>query len=132
MINAWELFNVLKEYNYEQLKDLDIVIEIDREDNSSVGESRYAKEDGLKSFRIGRAIPCGIPNIDTDWLLERAQELLYDEVGESAEVYLDSVTREEFKELDEQLNEVFYQWHKKHKLEPNCYKVIDDEVIEVK
>ena len=93
---------------------------------------KYAKEDGLKSFRIGRAIPCGIPNIDTDWLLERAQERLYDEVGESAEVYLDSVTREEFKELDEQLNEVFYQWHKKHKLEPNCYKVIDDEVIEVK
>ena len=93
---------------------------------------KYAKEEGLKSFRIGRAIPCGIPNIDTDWLLERAQEQLYDEVGESAEVYLDSVTREEFKELDEQLNEVFYQWHKKHKLEPNCYKVIDDEVIEVK
>ena len=64
---------------------------------------KYAKEDGLKSFRIGRAIPCGIPNIDTDWLLERTQERLYDEVGESAEVYLDSVTREEFKELDEQL-----------------------------
>ena len=96
------------------------------------GGVTYAKEDGLKSCRIGRAIPCGIPNIDTDWLLERAQEQLYDEVGELSEVYLDSVTKEEFKELDEQLNEVFYQWHKKYKLEPNCYKVIDDEVIEVK
>lgn len=42
MINAWELFNVLKEYNYEQLKDLIIVIEIDREDDSSLGESRCA------------------------------------------------------------------------------------------
>lgn len=48
MINAWELFNVLKEYNYEQLKDLNIVIEIDREDNSSVGESRYAK--GIEEY----------------------------------------------------------------------------------
>ena len=48
MINAWELFNVLKEYNYEQLKDLIIVIEIDREDNSSVGESRYAK--GIEEY----------------------------------------------------------------------------------
>lgn len=48
MINAWELFNVLKEYDYEQLKDLDIVIEIDREDNSSVGESRYAK--GIEEY----------------------------------------------------------------------------------
>ena len=92
---------------------------------------KYAKEDGLKSFRIGRAIPCGIPNIDTIWLLEKAQEQLYDEVGESAEVYLADMNREEFKELDEQLNEVFYQWHKKHKLEPSCY-IIDDEVIEVK
>lgn len=93
---------------------------------------KYAKEDGLKSFMIGRVIPCGIPDIDTIWLLEKAQEQLYDEVGESAEVYLADMDGEEFKELDEQLNEVFYQWHKKHKLEPNCYKIIDDEVIEVK
>ena len=48
MINAWELFNVLKEYNYEQLKDLDIVIEIDREDNSSLGESRIAQ--GIEEY----------------------------------------------------------------------------------
>ena len=48
MINAWELFNVLKEYNYEQLKDLNIVVEIDREDNSSVCESRYAK--GIEEY----------------------------------------------------------------------------------
>ena len=43
MINAWELFNVLKEYNYEQLKDLNIVIEIDREDNWILVESRDTK-----------------------------------------------------------------------------------------
>ena len=48
MINAWELVNVLKEYDYEQLKDLDIVIEIDREDNPIVGESRYAK--GIEEY----------------------------------------------------------------------------------
>lgn len=92
---------------------------------------KCAKDDGLKSFRIGRVIPCGIPNIDTDWLLEKAQEELYDEVGESSEVYLDGVSKEQIEELDEQLNEVFYQWHKKHKLEPDCYTVVNDEVIEV-
>ena len=43
MINAWELFNVLKEYNYEQLKDLIIVIEIDRVDDVNLGESRLAE-----------------------------------------------------------------------------------------
>ena len=132
-----EGFNIMKEEWIVELTETDCEIwhsDIDcnsREEAIKEG-MKYAKEDGLKSFRIGRTIPCGIPNIDTDWLLERAQEQLYDEVGELSEVYLDSVTREEFKELDEQLNEVFYQWHKKHKLEPNCYKVIDDEVIEVK
>lgn len=48
MINAWELFNVLKEYNYEQLKDLIIVIEIDREDDLSLGESRCAN--GIEEY----------------------------------------------------------------------------------
>ena len=42
MINGWQLFNVLKEYNYEQLKDLIIVIEIDRVDELILGESRLA------------------------------------------------------------------------------------------
>ena len=48
MINAWELFNVLKEYNYEQLKDLIIVIEIDRVDDLSLGESRLAE--GIEEY----------------------------------------------------------------------------------
>lgn len=93
---------------------------------------KYAKEDGLKSFRIGKVIPCGIPCIDIDWVLERAEEQLYDEVGESSEIYLDGVTKEQIQELDEQLNGIFYQWHRKHKLEPNCYRVVNDEIIQVK
>ena len=48
MINALELYNVLKEYNYKQLKDLNILIEIDREDNSSLGESRIAE--GIEEY----------------------------------------------------------------------------------
>ena len=54
MINAWELFNVLKEYNYEQLKDLNIVIEIDRVDDLILGESRLAEgiEDHPSQIRI--------------------------------------------------------------------------------
>ena len=43
MINGLDLFNVLKEYNYEQLKDLIIVIEIDRVDDLRLGESRIVK-----------------------------------------------------------------------------------------
>ena len=43
MINGWQLFNVLKEYNYEQLKDLIIIIEIDRVNDLCLGESRLAE-----------------------------------------------------------------------------------------
>lgn len=90
-----------------------------------------AKKDNLKSFRIGKMIPCGIPCIDIDSILERAEEQLYDEVGESSEIYLDGVTKEQIDELYNQINEIFYQWHKKYKLEPNCYQVTNTEIIEV-
>lgn len=90
-----------------------------------------AIEDGLKSFRIGRKEACGVPRICVDTIIENAQEQLYDEVGEVSETYLEYVTKEQEKELEEQLNEVFWQWHKKYNLFPSCYKVLDDEVIEV-
>ena len=47
-IKAWELFKILNEYNYEQLKELDIAIEIDRENKASLGESRYAE--GIEEY----------------------------------------------------------------------------------
>jgi len=90
----------------------------------------YAKEEGYESFRIGRKIPVGVPNLDVDSILENACEQVYDEVGECAEGFLD-VTKEQQKELEEQLNEVFFKWIVKYNLQPNCYTVINDEVIEV-
>lgn len=91
-----------------------------------------AKEEGLKSFRIGRQEYCSMAHIDADTVIENAQEQLYDEVGEVSETYLEDVTEEQQKELEEALNEVFYNWHKKHNLFPNCYKVLNAETIEVK
>lgn len=91
-----------------------------------------AKKEGLKSFRIGRQEYCGMSHIDIDVIIEDAQEQLYNEVGEASETYLEDVTKEQGKELEEALNKVFYNWHKKHKLFPSCYKVFNDEVIEVR
>lgn len=91
-----------------------------------------AKEEGLKSFRIGRQEYCSIATIDAGTIIENAQEQLYEEAGEVSETYLEGITKEQEKELEEELNKVFYNWHKKHKLFPNCYKVLNDEVIEVK
>ncbi|AEB77654.1 hypothetical protein ADU80_04860 [Clostridium botulinum] len=93
---------------------------------------RMAKEEGLVTFRIGRQIPIGIPTLDIDSILEGAYDQVYDEVGEVAEGFLEGVTSEQQKELEEKLNEVFYNWIKKHKFEPSCYIVVDDEFIEVK
>lgn len=102
-----------------------------REDAIEEG-MKAAKEDGLESFRIGRKECCGMATIDVSTVIEQAQEQLYDEVGEVAETYLENVTKEQEKELEEALNEVFHNWHKKHKLFPSCYKILNDEVIEVK
>jgi len=92
---------------------------------------KVAKEEGLKSFRIGRQEYCGMAHIDVDAIIEDAQEQLYNEVGEVSENYLEGITKEQEKELEEGLNEVFYNWHKKHNLFPTCYKVESTETIEV-
>jgi hypothetical protein len=91
----------------------------------------YAKSEGYSSFRIGKKIPVGVPTLDIDSILESAYEQVYDQVGECAEGFLDDVTPEQQKELKEQLNDVFFNWIVKHKLEPNCYTIINDEVVEV-
>ncbi|WP_243156126.1 hypothetical protein [Clostridium sp. C2-6-12] len=93
---------------------------------------KAAKEDGLESFRIGRQEYCSMAHIDAGTVIENAQEQLYDEVGEVSETYLEDVTDEQQKELEEALNNVFHDWHKKHKLFPNCYRILNDEVIEVR
>ena len=93
-----------------------------------------ATEEGLESFRIGRREKCAIPrvsSIDVETIIENARYKLADEIGEVSEGYLDEVTEDQEKELEEVLNVVFCEWHKKHNLFPNCYKIFDDERIEV-
>ena len=120
----------LTEFDYE-IWHSDIEDCVSREEAIEKG-MEAAKKEGLTSFRIGKKEPCGMANIDVDTIIENAQEQLYDEVGEVSETYLEDITNEQEKELEESLNEVFYKLHKKHKLFPSCYKVLDEEVIEVK
>lgn len=91
--------------------------------------SESAKEGNLKSFWIGRTVACGMSSISVDRVLDDAREQLYDEVGEVSETYLDNTSTEQDKELEEKLNEVFYEWHKKHNLFPTCFTVEDVEQI---
>lgn len=93
--------------------------------------TEQAKEDGLKSFYIGSQVMCSLSTIYADSIIEDAKEQLYDNVGEVAETYLEDVTKEQQEELEEKLNEVFYEWHKKYNLFPTCYMVENSEKIEV-
>ena len=86
-------------------------------------------EEGI-GFIVGRMIPCGMSEIDVDRVIEDAQNRLCDEVGEYGENYLEDATEEQQKELEESLNNVFYEWHKKYRLFPNCYTIEDEEYIE--
>lgn len=92
---------------------------------------KLAKSDGYKRFRVGKSVPCSMATIYADNIIENAVEQLYDEVGEVSETYLEDVTKEQEKELEEALNKVFYQWHKKHSLFPSCYTIEDVEYVEV-
>ena len=107
----------------------DCDIECDSRETAIENGIEYAKEECLSSFRIGRSVEYGVPCIDVNCLLDDMQEQLYNEVGECSETYLESATVEMFKELENQINEVIYRWHKKYKLEPQCYKIIDEETI---
>lgn len=85
-----------------------------------------------KNFKIG--ITEDVPNfgVDVDRVIEDIQNTMYDEIGEVAEDYLDDVTTEHLFELEEQLNEVFYKWQEKYNYKPTFYRVISEEIIEVK
>ena len=106
-------------------------IECDSREDAIAEGMKGAIEDGLESFRIGRRERCRVPKICAETIIENAIEDLSEEVGEAAESYLDETTNDQEKELEEELNEVFWKWHKKYNLFPNCYKLLDDEVIEV-
>lgn len=107
-------------------------IDCNSRENAIEEGMKAAKEEGLSSFRIGRQEYCSMATIDAGTIIENAQEQLYEEIGEVSETYLEGITKEQEKELEEALNEAFHSWHKKHNLFPNCYKVLDDEVIEVR
>lgn len=106
-------------------------IECDSREEAIEEGMKEAIEEGLKSFRIGRRESCTIPRIFADNIIEDAIKDLVEEVGEAAESHLDEVTEDQEKELEEQLNEVFYNWNKKYNLFPNYHRVLDYERIEV-
>ena len=92
------------------------------------GEDEWSSE---KELSVGMFAPYQ-PYINVDGLIERWQEDVYDDYYEwgSSSIYLDSVTDEQAKELQDELNKVLQEWIKKHKLEANFGEIHSVEVIE--
>ena len=93
---------------------------------------RWAEKENLKFFRVGLCEFETNYGIEADSVIEHIQETTYDEVGEVAEDYLNDVTTEDLLELEEKLNDVFYKWQKEHKYEPNFYRIVATERINIK
>lgn len=89
-----------------------------------------AVEDGKNEFLIGETFEPDT-SIDTEYLLEIVGDRAYDDVGEVAEDYLRNVKKEDLKELDQELNEVFDKWKKKYGYEASFYHVGNIETIKV-
>ncbi|BDR74219.1 hypothetical protein K144316041_p20580 (plasmid) [Clostridium tetani] len=94
--------------------------------------SSKAVKCGLSAFKIGIIEEAPNCEIDVDDILERANEIMYDEVGEVAEDCLYDVTKEHKEELQDKLSKVFYEWQEKYNYKPTFYKVISEEIIKVK
>lgn len=104
------------------------------------GEEYETKEEALKEgikaregnelLRIGQQESVGASGIDIDLLIENVAENTIDEFSEVGEGYLDDVTTEHREELEEKLNEVFFEWVNKYGYNPNFYRVVNIEEIE--
>lgn len=88
--------------------------------------------EGLTNFKVGIVEEVFNYGIDVDDALERINATVYEEVGEVAEDYLYYIPQEHKDELQDKLNEVFYKWQEKYNYTPTFYKVVSEEIIQVK
>lgn len=92
---------------------------------------KQAIEEGLNKFKIGETEQPTNFGIDADQVIENIQCAMCEDVGEVAEDYLEYISTESILELEKELNEVFFEWQKRHGCEPTFYKIINEQIIDV-
>ena len=103
--------------------------EFDTKEQAIEEGRKEAIKEGLIKFRVGQIASPPKFGIEADIVIERISEVMYEDVGEVAEDYLDDVTKEHLLELEEKLNEVFFKWQKEHGYNPTFYKITNIEEI---
>lgn len=101
-----------------------------------VGKSDMDLSDGLNMnpdddeniyiFYVGQIETVGFPD-KVDMLLEIISESVYEEVGESADDYLNDVTAEH----KEELSNLIYDWAKRNAYLPGCFTIGAAEEINI-
>ncbi|ENQ6494367.1 hypothetical protein ACEP98_002420 [Listeria monocytogenes] len=84
-------------------------------------------DEPIYGFYVGQLEEVGFPD-ETDILLDRIAERVYDQGGEYAEDYLDDVTDEHKKELQE----LIYRWAKQRDYLPDCFLLREIEEIDIR
>lgn len=88
----------------------------------------FLPEEPINSFVVGRVAPVYLP-VDIESLLERTQEIVYDEVGEVADEYY--LTDETPEEKQEELCSLISNWFAKNGYECPFTKIVDIEPVYV-
>ncbi|HAA9068456.1 TPA_asm: hypothetical protein GHM35_14735 [Listeria monocytogenes] len=81
----------------------------------------------IYTFFVGEIEKIAFPD-ETEILLDRIAERVYDRAGESSEGYLDGVTDEHKKELQE----LIYRWAKQRDYLPDCFLLREIEEIDIR
>lgn len=88
----------------------------------------FLPEEPINSFVVGRVAPVYLP-VDIESLLERTEEIVYDEVGEVADEYY--LTDEIPEEKQEELCSLISNWFAKNGYECPFTKIMDIEPVYV-
>ncbi len=100
-----------------------------KEDAIKFGKEEYPHED----FYIGQVYGLKFDRKDlydpSERIIEELDIELYEEIGEVSEYWRDGITREQELDLNKMINETVLKWIEKNKLQPNCFKINDIELI---
>lgn len=82
-------------------------------------------------FEVGERMDF-IPEVYADLIIDQVVEQAYCQCGEISEDWLrwDTITEEQLKELQGNMQKVFDEWLKKHDLEPTFYNIVNIEEID--
>lgn len=89
-----------------------------------VEEAKAEDYEDTDTFAIGYVEPYEVNYVNSDLIIEYLQQDAYEEIGEVAEDWLDSVTNEQREDLENRVLKVVLEWLKDCKEEPKFYKVL--------